>query len=70
MRGIRWPWAREVDAARVGAREALESHAHSEKRRIDTETIREEALEVTEMQWKELRRNGWTEMLQQAWGNK
>lgn len=68
MKGVRWPWSKEVAAARQEARQALESHAHSEQRRIDTETIREEALEVTKVQWEELRRNGWTEMLQQAWG--
>ncbi len=68
MKGFRWPWAKEVAAARQEARQALESCAHSEKRRIDTDSIRKEALEVAQEQWDELRRNGWTELLQQAWG--
>lgn len=65
---MRWPWSKEVDAARAEAKSALESHAHSVKRSLDTEDVSREALQVTAVQWEELRRNGWTEMLQRAWG--
>ena len=72
---MRWPWSsaveeaqREADDARKQALGAAESHAHSVQRRIESEHVKEEAVEVTTVLWEDLRRNGWTEMLRQAWG--
>ncbi|MGR6028950.1 DUF7620 family protein [Rhodococcus erythropolis] len=72
---MRWPWSsaveeaqREADDARKQAIGAAESHAHSVQRRIESEHVKEEAVEVTTVLWEDLRRNGWTEMLRQAWG--
>lgn len=76
---MRWPWSnaveearreaqREADEARKQAIGAAESHAHSMQRRIDSEHEKDEAVEVTTVLWEDLRRNGWTELLRQAWG--
>lgn len=76
---MRWPWSnaveeaqreaqREADEARKQAIGSAEGHAHSVQRRIDSEQVKEEAVEVTTVLWEDLRRNGWTELLRQAWG--
>ncbi|OZC62157.1 hypothetical protein CH267_01030 [Rhodococcus sp. 06-621-2] len=67
---MRWPWTARLEDAQAQAKEAAEVHAHSVERRIKSEHERAEAVEVTDVLWKELRRNGWTEMLQQAWGGR
>lgn len=65
---MRWPWSKDIEAARAQAREAAEEHAHSVVRRLETEHEHSEAVQVTDVLWAELSRNGWTEMLRQAWG--
>lgn len=67
---MRWPWSTQVDAAREEAKHALEGQAHSERRRRESEEIGREAVQVTNVQWAELHRNGWTELLQEAWGGR
>lgn len=65
---MRWPWSREVDAARAQALAASEGHAQAVQQRMATEQQNVEALEVTELLRDQLRRNGWTELLRQSWG--
>ncbi|ORI13416.1 hypothetical protein BJI47_22490 [Rhodococcus sp. 1168] len=65
---MRWPWSKDIEDAQAEAKTAAEDHAHSVKRRIESEAQSSEAVEVSNVLWQELQRNGWTEMLQQAWG--
>lgn len=65
---MKWPWSKEIAAARVETKQAAESHAHSVQRRMQSERQESEAVEVTDALWEELRLNGWTEKLQRAWG--
>ncbi|OZE39114.1 hypothetical protein CH278_02195 [Rhodococcus sp. 05-2254-5] len=63
---MRLPWSKRIEEAEAQALGAAMDHAQSVERRMQSEKTREEAVEVTEVLWKELRRNGWTEMLQQS----
>ncbi|EOM77892.1 hypothetical protein DW322_08900 [Rhodococcus rhodnii] len=65
---MRWPWSKDVTAARRQAEIAAEVHAHSVKLRIESECERREAKQVATNWRRELERNGWTEMLIEAWG--
>lgn len=68
--GKKLPWSREVAEAKSEAVRAREEHAYSVKQRLESERERHEAVDVANVLWDELRRNGWTEMLQQAWGGR
>ncbi|MGV8875510.1 MAG: DUF7620 family protein [Rhodococcus sp. (in: high G+C Gram-positive bacteria)] len=67
---MRWPWSKRIEDAEAQALGAAMDHAQSIQRRMKTEENRAEAVEVTRELRKELRRNGWTDMLQQAWGGR
>lgn len=68
--GGKAPWVKEVAVAKSQAEKAREEHAYSVKKRLESEVESNEAVDVANVLWEELRRNGWTEMLQQAWGGR
>ncbi|MGF7124022.1 DUF7620 family protein [Rhodococcus sp. BE178] len=65
---MRWPWSKDVDEARQQAVEAAEGHAHAERKLRQVEIESEEAKKVARVLRNELERNGYTELLRQAWG--
>ncbi|WP_213573265.1 hypothetical protein [Rhodococcus sp. USK13] len=65
---MRWPWSKDVDAAQAEARAAVEEHAYAVDRRIETERKSTTETRVARVVRAELERNGYTELLQQAWG--
>lgn len=65
---MKWPWSKDVDHARRQALEAAEQHAHAEQQRLVVEVQSEEAKKVARVLRRELERNGYTELLRQAWG--
>lgn len=57
-----------MDAARAESIAAAEEHAYAVDRRIETERKSTTESRVARVVRAELERNGYTELLQQAWG--
>ncbi|WJJ10833.1 hypothetical protein P9990_19970 [Prescottella equi] len=65
---MKWPWSKDVDAARRQAQEAAEQHAHAEQQRLEVKVQSEDAKKVARVLRRELERNGYTEKLIESWG--
>lgn len=66
-----WPWARDRRAAEESAKEAAEAQQAkqaAEFRRKTAERQVQRAQAVSAALRFEIDRNGWTELLQKAWG--
>lgn len=65
---MKWPWSKEVEHAQEQAKEAAEGHAHSIQLRQEVEAEREKAVQVNRVLRRELERNGFTDLMLEAWG--
>ena len=64
------PWRREVDEARRQAAEYAQRAHEAEMRHARAQEQRVEAERAAEDLRYQIRRNGWTDLLQTAWGRR
>ncbi|WP_430408244.1 DUF7620 family protein [Gordonia amicalis] len=64
---MRWPWQHEIDRARKEAEQARQAKEAAAVQLRDVESTINESLETVQRLRSHLERNGWTELLQEAW---
>ena len=64
---MRWPWQHEIDRAREEAEQARQAKEAAAVQLRDVESTINESLETVQRLRSHLERNGWTELLQEAW---
>ncbi len=67
---MRWPWEREINNARMEVEEAREAKVAAAEQLQDVESTIQESLETVGKLRYHLEKNGWTELLEQAWGGR